>query len=645
MPRSGGNCGVSSREWKKHYEKANASPAEAVRRIRRGDRIFIGAACGEPQALVKALLDSKSIEDAEIFQLLSLGEAAYADPRHCHLFRHNSFFIGPRTREAIWEGRADYIPIMLSDIPRLFREGRLPIDVALIQVSPPDMHGFCTYGVSVDIVKAAAETAELVVAQVNPLMPRTLGDSFIHVNDIDVVVDYEEPIIEWTYPEAREVHLRVAKNVARLVNDGATLQMGIGAIPDLTLGLLQDRVHLGVHTEVFSDGLVDLIEAGAVTCARKSIHPGMIIASFCMGTRRLYDYIDGNPFFELHPTDYCNNPAVIAQNDRLTAINVALEVDLTGQVNADSIGYRFFSGIGGQADFIRGAALSHKGKPIIALPSTTRDGKISRIVPCLQQGAGVVTTRGDAHYVVTEYGVAYLHGKNVRDRAMALISVAHPDVRPELLAFAKQRKYVYPDQIQPLGHGVVYPEEFETTFTTRAKGQAHIWPVKPTDERLVREMFYDLSEHSIYMRFFAHIKTMPHEKAQLLVNLDYQEQMSIGAYVGEYPHYRMVGMAQYIRNPNTNLAEPAFLVKDSWHNEGLGEFLFDHLVRIARQRGLEGFTAEVLANNKPMIHILKNCGYKISTTIEDDVYVFEIRFDAPAEKRPKPGPAGPEENE
>ena len=409
--------GVS--DWRARYESSRMSPEEAAHHIKRGDRIFIGTGCGEPQALVQAMMESKSgIEDAELYHFLSLGTTTYAEPRFSSVFRHNSFFLGPGDREAVWEGRADYIPIMFSDIPKLFRQGRLPLDVALIQVSPPDEHGFCTYGIAVDIVKSAAETAGLVIAQVNPRMPRALGDSFIHITDIDLIVEHDEPILEYTYPEANEVQLKVARNVAKLVQNGDTLEVGIGTIPNAVLAQLKDRLDLGIHTEVFSDGMIDLIEAGAVTCNKKTIHPGKIIASFCMGTRRLYDYIDNNPFFEFHPIEYCNTPLVIAQNERLAAINVALEVDLTGQVNADSLGYQFYSGIGGQADFIRAATMAKLGKPIIALPSTTSDGKKSRIVPRLSEGAGVVTTRGDVHYVVTEYGIAYLHGKNIRERAM-----------------------------------------------------------------------------------------------------------------------------------------------------------------------------------------------------------------------------------
>lgn len=617
-------------EWRVHYDRVKTTPEKAVRRINRGDRIFLGTACGEPQALVRALSESQTgIEDAEIFHLLSMGVAPYAQPRFDTIFRHNSFFIGPSSRDAVWEGRADYIPIMLSDIPRLFREGRLPIDVALIQVSPPDAHGFCTYGVSVDIVKSAAETAGLVIAQVNPRMPRVLGDSFIHVTDIDAVVECDEPILEWDYPEPNDIQRRVAKNVAKLVPDGACLELGIGTVPNAVLSHLTERLDLGIHTEVFSDGMVDLIEAGAVSCARKTLHPGKIIASFCMGTRRLYDYVDNNPFFEFHPTEYCNNPAVISQNERLVAINVALEVDLTGQVNADSIGYRFYSGIGGQADFVRGSALAFRGKPVIALPSTTSDGKKSRIVPKLAEGAGVVTTRGDVHYVATEYGIAYLHGKNIRERAMALISVAHPDVRGELLDFAKDKKYVYQDQILPPRSGVVYPEELETRFVTRSGEDLFVRPIKITDEELLRDMFYDLSERSVYMRFFAPVKTMPHEKAQVLVNLDYREEMAFAALAGEEPNQKMVGLAQYQLNSSTNLAEAAILVLDDWHDEGLGTFLYSYLVRVARQRGVEGITAEILHENRTMLDIMQKAGYKMNIRHDEGVYLIEIRFDQP----------------
>ncbi len=627
--------GKGSTRWREHYNKARTTPEKAVGKIGRGDRVFIGTGCGEPQALVAALSKAEvGVEDIEIYHLLAMGTIPYADPKVS--MRHNSFFIGPGIREAVWEGQADYIPIMLSDIPGLFKQGRLPIDVAMIQTSPPDEHGFLTLGVSVDIGKQAAETASLVIAQVNEHMPRVLGDSFIHASEIDWVVEHNEPVLEWTYPEPDQTQRQVAGNVAKLVPDGATLETGIGAVPNAVLSELAERLDLGIHTEVFSDGVVDLIEAGAITCARKTLHPGKIIASFCMGTKRLYDFIDDNPFFEFHPTEYCNHPAIIARNDRLCAINVALEVDLTGQVNADSIGYRFYSGIGGQADFIRGAAMAQRGKPIIALPSTTSDGKQSRIVPKLAEGAGVVTTRGDVHYVVTEYGIAFIHGKNIRERAMALISVAHPDVRGELLDFAKDKRYVYLDQVLPPRSGVVYPEELETGFVTKKGEELLVRPLRITDETLLRDMFYDLSERSVYMRFFAPMKSMPHEKAQEVVSLDYHDQMAIGAFAGEEPDWKMVGFGQYLLDHNTNLAEAAVTVLDSWQNQGIGKMLFNYLVRIARQKEVEGFTAEILPENRTMLKILEDSEFQVNTRYEEGVYMIEIRFDQPKEER-RPG--------
>jgi acyl-CoA hydrolase len=339
-------------------------------------------------------------------------------------------------------GRADYTPVFLSEIPRLFRSRRIDLDAALIQVAPPDEHGMCSLGVSVDVVKSAAESARTVIAQVNPLMPRTLGDSFIHVDRLAFLVDGPEPLLESVPAPPDEVCCRIGRHVAGLVEDGATLQLGIGGIPNAVLSYLGEKRDLGVHTEMFSDGLIELIERGVVTGARKALGQGKVVASFCMGTRRLYDYVHDNPVFEFRPVDYVNDPFVISQHERMTAVNSALEVDLTGQVCADSLGGRFYSGIGGQVDFIRGAARSLGGKPIIALPATARDGELSRIVPALKEGAGVVTTRGDVHYVVTEFGVADLWGRTVRERAHALIAVSHPQFREALLAEAQHRHLI-----------------------------------------------------------------------------------------------------------------------------------------------------------------------------------------------------------
>ncbi|MFH1084583.1 MAG: acetyl-CoA hydrolase/transferase C-terminal domain-containing protein, partial [Chloroflexota bacterium] len=357
--------------WIRAYSERRATAPQALKRIRSGSRVFLGPAAGEPQHLLDELVKMGStgsgLNDVEIVHMLTLGAAPQAQKRYDQHFRHNSLFVGPGVRSAVFEGLADYTPIFLSEIPRLFRSGRMPLDVALIQVTPPDNFGFCSLGVSVEAVKAAAEAAELVIAQVNPSMPRTLGDSFIHIEDLDALVEYEEPILEMTVPEPDEVSMRIARHITRLIENGSTIQAGIGRIPNAVLYGLQEKKDLGVHTEMFSDGLIDLIESGVVNNARKTFHTGKVLATFCVGTRRLYDYVDNNPMFEFHPVDYNSNPINVAKNEKMVAINTALQVDMTGQVCADSLGYRIYSGIGGQADFIRGAALAPYGKPIIAL--------------------------------------------------------------------------------------------------------------------------------------------------------------------------------------------------------------------------------------------------------------------------------------
>lgn len=408
------------------------SAAEAVGAIRSGDRVFIHGIAAAPTHLIEAMTArAEELRNVEIVHLHTEGDAPYTRPEFEDSFRVNAFFVGANVRKAVQEGRGDYIPVFLSEIPALFRKGVLPLDVALIHVSPPDKHGFCSLGVSVDIAKAAVETAKTVIAQINPHMPRTIGDALVDVRDIDMFVEVNEPLPEKAMPKLSEIDRAIGRNIAELIDDGATLQMGIGTIPNAVLASLTDHKHLGVHTEMFSDGLIDLVESGVVTGERKIKHPGKIVAGFVMGTRRLYDFVDDNPQVLMLDIAYVNDSAVIRRNPRVTAINSAIEVDLTGQVCADSIGMKQYSGVGGQMDFIRGASLSEEGKPIIALPSTTARGE-SKIVPFLKLGAGVVTTRAHVHYIVTEYGVANLYGKNLRQRASELVKIAHPDHREAL---------------------------------------------------------------------------------------------------------------------------------------------------------------------------------------------------------------------
>jgi 4-hydroxybutyrate CoA-transferase len=431
--------------WIEQYKAKLSTAEEAVSSVKSGNKIFISGNAATPFVLIDALAARKDdLEDVEVNHVLLIGEDPLSKPGMENHFRHNSLFVGPADRGAINEGRSDYVPVFLFEIPSLFTQKIIPLDVTLIHLSPPDEHGFMSFGVECVASKAAAESARLVVAQVNEKMPRTLGDSFIHISRVHRIVEISEELPELEKRPSTDVEAKIGQHIANLVEDGATLQLGIGGIPNAVLESLGGRKDLGVHTEMVSDGVVNLIDAGIITNAKKTLHAGKVVATFILGSRRLYEYVDNNPYFEVHPVDYTNDPFIIAQNEKMVAINSAIEVDVTGQVCADSIGTKIYSGFGGQLDFIRGAAYSKGGKAIIALPSTARNDTVSRIVPILKTGAGVVTTRADIHFLVTEYGIAYLHGKNLRQRASEIIKIAHPKFREELERFAREQKYIPP---------------------------------------------------------------------------------------------------------------------------------------------------------------------------------------------------------
>lgn len=436
---------VNKPSWIRKYSEKLTTADEAVKFIKSNDSIVVQPGCAAPMELLRAMVRRKEeLTGVKLYHILIVGDVPYLKPGMEKHFRHSAFFIGANSRKAVNEGRADFIPIFLSEVTLLFKNNILPVDVSLINVSPPDEHGFCSFGIDVGNIKTPTDKAKVVIAQINPQMPRGLGNSFIHINKIDHIVEHDETLLELPQvdPNATQelinVYDNIGKNVAELIEDGSTLQMGIGAIPDNVMKYLRNKNDLGVHTEMFSDGMIELVDEGIITGDQKTLHHGKIIAGFVLGTRRAYDYIDNNPVFEFHPQEYVNDPFVVAKNDKMVAINSAIEVDITGQVCSDSMGTKFFSGIGGQVDFIRGAAYSNGGKPIIALPSTTKDGKISRIVPLLKPGAGVVTSRGDVHYVVTEYGVAQLWGKSIHERTAELINISHPKFRDELTEYAKE---------------------------------------------------------------------------------------------------------------------------------------------------------------------------------------------------------------
>lgn len=613
------------------YRKRALSAERAVGLIRSGQRIFLGSNCAEPQTLVEALLaQSDRLADCELLHILTLGLAPYSDLRFENRFRHNAFFIGANVRDAVNRCGADYTPIFLSEVPALFRSGQIPLDVALIEVSPPDSHGYVSLGVSVDVVKAAVECAKLVIAEVNRRMPRTLGDSTIHVSQVGAFVESDRPLPELPLPKQTEVTRRIGQYIADLIEDGATLQLGIGAIPDAVLAVLENKRDLGIHTEMFSDGVMRLVEMGVITGRRKSLRPGKIVTTFCMGSRALYDFVDNNPGCEFLPTEYVNDPFTIARNDHMVAINAAIEVDLTGQVCSDSIGSRFYSGIGGQVDFIRGAARSRGGKPVIALPSTAtlRDGRVvSKIVPVLQEGAGVVTSRGDVHYVVTEWGVAYLHGKSVRERALALVSIAHPDFRENLLAAAKGRCLITPDvSVQALTPR--YPEEMEEDAVLNDGTGILIRPIRPMDEDLLREFHYRLSDTTVYRRYRRPLKSLPRSERLKLVDIDYQSQMALIAVRRHDTRDEMLGVARYFVDPATRTAEVAFVVRDDWHGKGIGGLLLGRLIGAASGQGLHALEAYCQLDNLPMIDLLLRRGFVIVEDNDPDTRRLRLNLEA-----------------
>ncbi len=599
--------------------------------IHPGSRIFIGTGCGEPQYLVQALIkyvqsNPKAFFDAELLQVWTLGVAPYADEKFKDTFRHNSFFIGSNTRQAVNEGLADYTPVFLSQVPALFRKKFVPVDVALIQTSLPDEHGFMSLGISVDIVKAATENASLVIAQVNSDMPRVLGDTFINIKDVDFVVPYDEPLLEFEHTVSDEIAQRIGTYVARIVQDGDTIQVGYGSIPNAILAHLENKEHLGVHTELLTDGIVELMKKRVIDNTKKELNPGKTVAAFCMGKRETYEYLHDNPAIEFRPVNYTNNPTVLARQRNMTAINSALEIDLSGQATSESIGKIFYSGIGGQADFMRGAILSPGGKTILALQSTAEEGTVSRIVAVLKEGAGVTLSRGDIHYVVTEYGIAYLHGKNIRERAMELISIAHPAFRQQLIEQAKERRLIYGDQAFIPGVQGEYPADLETYKATRTGLRLMLRPVKLSDEHLLKDFFYSLSNDSMYKRFISSRKDMPHDRLQPFVVIDYTREMVIVAVLQDEEREMIVGMAQYLIDAKSHTAEVAFVVRDDHQGKGIGAELLKYVTYIARKSGLLGFTAAVLMENRQMLQLFETMGFIIEKHAEGGMYELKMSF-------------------
>ncbi len=614
---------------RERFPEKFAERAAIFGHVRGGDRIFVGTGCGEPQHLVGALTsfvtaNPTALFDTEVVHVWTLGVAPYTDEKLKYNFRHNSFFVGAPTRGAVNSGLADYTPIFLSQVPAMFDRRVIAIDVALVQTSLPDDHGYLSLGVSVDIVKAAARSAALVIAQVNRHMPRVHGDTFLHASDIDFFVPFDEPLLEYDVVVPDDNARRIGKYVARIVQDGDTIQVGYGSVPNAIMSALGRKKHLGVHSELLTDGIVELIRQGVVTNSRKTVNPGKTVASFCMGHRATYEFIDSNPAVEFRAIDYTNNPLVIAQHENMCAINSALEIDLTGQATAESIGSTFYSGIGGQADFMRGALLARGGKSILVLQSTTHDGQLSRIVPFLKEGAGVTLNRGDVHYVVTEWGVAHIHGKNIRERAMDLIAIAHPKFRHELVEEARRLRLVYSDQEFVPGERGEYPEHLESKKSTKTNLALLLRPVRISDEPLLKDFFYSLSDQSLFRRFMSARRDMPHERLQDWVVIDYTKEMVILATVSDGARELVVGVAEYYVEEDGLTANVAFAVRDQYQNQGVGTVLLQNLSQIARKQGLIGLTAEVLRENEPMMRVFEKMKCPIQTELKGTCYELKV---------------------
>ncbi|MCJ7649204.1 MAG: GNAT family N-acetyltransferase [Candidatus Lokiarchaeota archaeon] len=620
-------------DWREKWKEKEITAKEAISKIIPGNRVFIHSACSEPQALTTELIRaSEQLYDTEIIHFLTIFPEKYFKDKAEDLFRHNAFFIGKTLREEINKGQADYTPILASEIPALFLSGRKNCDVALIQVTPPDRYGFCSFGINVDMAKPIAQSAYLTIAEINPQMPRTLGNSFIHMKEINNFVYNDVPLLEFNFKDKADNVEQIGKKVANLIENKSTIHIGNGYLPNACLKYLMNKKDLGIHSHYITDNIIPLIEEGVLTCRRKTFHPEKILTSMALGTKKLYEFVNNNPFIEFYPTDYVCNPKYIGMNKKMVSINQALQIDLTGQVNTSSKGYNFYSGIGDTVDFMRGAAFSKGGKPIIVLPSTRKNGTISTIVPHLDEGAGVILSRADIHYVVSEWGVAYLHGKTIRERVLELICIAHPKFRQSLLDEAKKLNYIFSDQMLSCdedGRICLYPFQYETLYSILGGEKINIRPVKTTDEPLLKELYYSLNEKDRYMRFFEVRKEFTHSKTQNEVNIDYINIFSIGAFKGEIGREEMVGNATYYLNPANNMAEYSFIVREDYRGKGLGSFLYHHLIIIAKENGIKGFYGNIHIQNKNTVQIIRKGGYtKITPPGAGEKELFyEVFFD------------------
>jgi acyl-CoA hydrolase/GNAT superfamily N-acetyltransferase len=617
--------------WADKYVENKKSAKEAISLIKPGKRVFIGSSCGEPQHLVRVLSEySENFTDIEIVRLLTLETTPLtliANKTKSQSLNIRSFYLGSAKTQGLSRNMRFITPINLSAIPRLFKSRLLPIHVALIQVSPPDDFGWMSLGVSVDITHAAASSADLVIAQVNPKMPRVLGRSFIHVNDVDVFVEKEEDLITVGDLPDLESANKIAGHISRLVNDGSTLQMSLGVTPGAVLLAFSEKNDLGIHSQYLTDSIMHLFSKGVITNRKKGFNEGKIVASSAMGSSNLYEFMHDNPAIEFHPSDYVNDPGIVSRHNRMVSLNVAMTMDLTGQVAADALPYNHFSGVTGMVDFMRGASQAEGGKSILMITSTTTNGKKSRIVPLLTDTA-IVVPRGDVHYVVSEYGAVNLFGKSIQERAMALISISHPEFREQLFHNAKKLGLLGAERtFKESIHGV-YPAKLEETFTINGESVT-VRPAKPVDERRIQEHFYGLDKDDIASRFFHEKTRFVSDEIGSVSQIDYVKDLTMVAVVGEFGFGKVVAVGESLLDPKRNMAEVAFSVSRDYQGKALGKILLRKLSEAARENGIGGLYAYTSPGNQGMIKLFNSLPYKIRTAFEEDMVVLSCRFDEP----------------
>ena len=620
---------MSTGFWADDYVEKRRSATEAIGVIKPGRRIFIGTACGEPQHLIRELASQANrFTDLEIVRILSLETTPLtliASETSQHSFNIRSFYEGSTILGGLAENRRFFTPINLSAVPHLFQSRQIPIHVALIQVTPPDDFGWMSLGISVDITMAAALSADTVIAQVNPRMPRVMGRSFLHVNEVDIIVEHEEELLtieEYPIPEPARL---IAKHLTKLIEDGSTLHLGLGTAANATLQALSDKNDLGVHSWFLTDGIMSLVAKGVITNRKKGLNEGKCVASSAIGTTNLYEFLHDNPSIEFHPADYVNNPRIISAHNKMISIHTATFMDLTGQVVADARPQNHFYGVSGILDFVRGAAQSPQGKSIILLTSRTRDGKTGRIVPMLENTA-IVVPRSDVHYVVSEFGIVNLFGKSLQERAMAMISLAHPDSRDELFFNAKKLGLIGAKDTLKQSIHAVYPLKYEEILKM-GDYNITIRPAKPVDERRIQEHFYNLDSDDIVSRFFHRKTSFIRDDVATMYQIDYVSEMTLVAVYGEFGFGKVIAIGGYALDPTSNLAEVAFSVSSEWQGKGLSRIILQKLTEAARDNGISGFTAYTSMQNRAMVRLFNSLPYRVHTEFEDGTLAMSCHFD------------------